>query len=232
MKKVLSVILIVVFVMAMACSAYAEEFVESVGAEDTPRIVRAVIKDITTGEVLEEVPAGHLVVTSVAKAPTSTEIPEAAREELLTVYEKLTDGSMTLPAEKINENLTAADLIIRDLFDASWICEASCHAEELAEEGIVLEIVFELDVEAEEVIHTMTYNDGEWNPIVSTVNNGDGTVTCTFEHLCPVVFAVDTSNATTGDPMSSQMILWVVILAVSAAALVTVIVIRRKSQRN
>ena len=228
MKKVLSIILTIALVATLACAASATEFVESVGAKDAPELIVALIKDATTGEVLEEVPVGHLLVTSVADAPTSTSIPAAARDALLMVYGKLSDGSMTLPAEKIRENLKDSDLQIRDLFDLSWICETGCHEEQVEPQNIVLEVVFKLGVEADAIIHTMTYKNGEWNPIVKTVNNGDGTITCTFEHLCPVVFAIDNSNVDTGDAMGNQMILWAVIMAVSAAALVTLVVLRRK----
>ena len=43
----------------------------------------------------------------------------------------------------------------------------------------------------------MTYDEEtrEWTPVVKTVNNGDGTVTCTFEELGVIAFSVRTEEA-------------------------------------
>jgi hypothetical protein len=72
----------------------------------------------------------------------------------------------------------------------------------------------------------MTYKNDQWDPIVSCVNNGDGTVTATFEKLCPVEFSINTDTTPpsgTGDvnPFS----VWGVIAIVSLAAIVILTVV-------
>ena len=91
----------------------------------------------------------------------------------------------------------------------------------------------------------MTYNDGQWEPIRETRNNGDGTVTCLFEHLCPVAFfveerAVQTSaevsaplqNEEPPQPDNSGVAVWAGIGAAVAAVLAAVVAAGRKKRVN
>jgi hypothetical protein len=90
---------------------------------------------------------------------------------------------MKIPYDKHEANLDATNMVIRDLFDARWLCEE--HRAMIEKEGFVFELTFDLGVVADTQIFVMTYDEDteQWDPIVKTVNNGDGTVTCTFEHL-------------------------------------------------
>lgn len=232
MKKIICCLVALLLCVSMTCAAAATEFVPSIDAKDHPEIVPGEdgsIGVIYNGETeIDRVGIDCLIITPVSKVDTSTEIPEDARAILKDVYAKLLDGSMVLPYEKIDSSLRADAMVIRDLFDATFVCGE--HPEMLAPEGVVLELTFDLGVDADEQVYVMTYNDGEWNPIVSVTNNGDGTVTCVFEHLCPVAFSVVSDNwsPVTGimDPM---MLLWVALMVASAAALVLVIAQRRRN---
>ncbi len=243
MKKLLSIFLAALLCLSLSSVAFAaEEFTPSVSYKGHPELVIihdedgnphiGIVRD-EKKDILSYVDKPCLVITPVSKANTSTEIPDAARELLLNVYEQLTKGDMELPYEKFGSQIKAEDMVIRDLFDATWLC--GNHPVELEPEGVVLELTFDLGVEAGTPVYTMTYNDGEWNPIISTVNNGDGTVTCTFEHLCPIAFSVSTADVDTpqtGDAIGDSLYIWVALLVVSGAALVALIVFGRKSARK
>ena len=135
-----------------------------------------------------------IVVTNVMQAEEKqTDISQETRDLLLDVYNQLVDGTMNLPIEE--------SFSVRDLVDVSFAYEA-CELQEdhgnkakiLALPGITLSIDFDLGVDADEELVVMTYVDvdGEmqWVEIESVTNNGDGTVTCVFEDICPVAFAV------------------------------------------
>lgn len=133
-----------------------------------------------------------IVVTNVdeAKAAT-TDISQETRDLLLEIYDKLVEGSMNLPIE--------GDFSVRDLVDVSFKYEG-CELQEdhgnkakiLALPGVTLSVDFNLGVAADEELVVMTYNaeTETWTEIESVTNNGDGTVTCVFEDICPVAFAV------------------------------------------
>lgn len=232
MKKVLSLVIIAIMCLTAVFPAFAaEEFVPSINNKPTPDIEGKVVikKD---NEIIEEIDLGGLclVVTPVSEAKTSTLIPDAAEEELLYVYEQLSSGAMVLPYEKVDASIDPSKMVIRDLFDASWLCEE--HPEIVAPAGVVVELTFDLGVAASTDVIVMTYKNNEWNPIASVTNNGDGTVTCVFEDFCPIAFAVPTSEyrepVETGDTSPSVMV-WVAVMAAAAIAIAALLIFRRKA---
>lgn len=232
MKKMICLLTVLTLTLALACPVFAANpFVPSISEKEEPDIViddegvAGVIRG-EDGEIIDKVEGDCLVITPISKAETSTEIPEDAREELLYVYEELLSGDMTLPYEE--DGLDPENMVIRDLIDASWLCEE--HPEMLEPEGVTIDLTFDIGVDADTKVYVYVYIDGVWTP-VPVVNNGDGTVTCTFEKICPIAFCVaagtGTPPAQTGDAFAAQMNLWLVLMVVSAAALVSVVVMRR-----
>lgn len=243
MKKIVSLLIVAVLCIGLACPVLADTFVPSITDKDAPPIV--MIKDDqgndAIGEILDE--NGNvidylyeecLIITPVSQAKTSTEIPDDAEELLLAVYDELVSGTTDLPYEKFNANLDPATMVIRDLYDVSWRCGEGSgfvdhpdHPTEVAPKGITIRIIFNLGVSKNTGVYTMSYKNGAWNPIVKTVNNGDGTVSCTFEDFCPVSFSVGSAYinppAQTGD--NSMIFLWVGLLAVATLGLAAVIVV-------
>ena len=224
MKRMFAIITVALMCVSLMVPAMAaQEFMPSVTNKPAPEVMVARILD-KDGNVIKEVGEECLIITSVSEANTSTEIPAASKDVLLNVYGKLLDGSMTIPYEKHNDNLDPSKMVIRDLFDATFVC-AEC-PELLEAHGVVLEIVFDLNVAPGVNVYAMTYKNDQWDPIVSCVNNGDGTVTATFEKLCPVEFSINTDTTPpsgTGDvnPFS----VWGVIAIVSLAAIVILTVV-------
>ena len=89
-----------------------------------------------------------------------------------------------------------------------------------------------MDVPASAHVTVMAYVDGEWSAIKSVVNNGDGTVTCIFEDICPVAFVVEeTGNADgplTGDAMGQNMWIWMAVMAACVAGITILLLMKRK----
>lgn len=251
MKKLICLLTVLALAVAFACPVFAAEaFVPSISEKDEPGIVpddEGILGEIYNGddEIIDKVEEGCLVITPISKAKTSTEIPEDAREELLRVYEELLSGAMTLPYEK--DGLDPETMVIRELIDATWVCED--HPDMLEPEGVTIDLTFDIGVDADTRVYVYVYVDGQWTsvPVVSNennqsparigragtapvYNNGDGTVTCRFEKLCPIAFCVAAGTGNppvqTGDQFNPTI--WIVLLAVSAVALVGVVVLRRK----
>lgn len=172
-----------------------------------------------------------VVVTSIAQAiDKSTDISQDDRDLLLKVYEAIAKGEMDLPLNK--------EYVIRDLVDISFeyedcrCIEEHGHKDEcLAEDGVTLTITFDMGVASTDEVIVMAYVDGEWTAIKSVVNNGDGTVTCIFEDICPVAFVVNESTPAdvpqTGDATMSPWI-WLTLMAVCAVGIVVLLVMKRK----
>lgn len=242
MKKIIACMAVLLLCASLFIpAAAAEDFTPSVTNKPAPEIVPiptpdggeaiGVICD-AEGKVLDYVMDDCLVVTAVADAATSTLIPDYAEELLLDVYAKLTSGEMTLPYEKHDSELNTGNMVIRDLFDATFLCGE--HPEMLLPEGVVLKITFDLNVDADVEVYTMTYKNDQWDPIVETVNNGDGTVTCTFEGLCPVEFSVRTEKtpSQTGDIIATQLPIWGMVAIFSLLAIAVLALIYRRDAKN
>lgn len=248
MRKLTCLFLALVLLCSTVCtvSAAQEDFVASITYKDAPAIVpvgeeggRDIIGYIRdeSGVIVGKIYEDCLLITPISQVNSSDEIPEAAAALLLEVYNKLVAGTMQLPYNKV-AGYNGENMVIRELVDATWLCEDSqvktpC-PDVVEPPKVTFAITFDLGVAADVNVVTMTYKNNEWNPIVSTKNNGDGTVTCTFEDLCPVAFAIPTRNvppSDTGD--SSNPVLWAVLMGVSAVALVAfVVVYTRKRKAN
>ena len=237
MKRVLTAVMVLAFVLCLATPAFADEnnFVPSISVKGAPSFVPdengiiGVVYD-ADGNVVDYLGEDCLLVTSIADVASSDMIPDDAAALLLSVYNKLVSGEMVLPADKLAANLEPNELVIRDLVDISWICED--HEEMVAPDGVVFKVTLDLGVAADDDVFVLTYKNSQWNPIVDVVNNGDGTITCTFEHLCPVAFAVgeDLDSPITGE-LNNDVFLWTAVLTVSAVAVVAAFGLRRRENR-
>ena len=213
-------ILAVLLCLAIPAMAAEGSFVPSIDYKDGPEIEDAEMDDE------DVVPC--LVITSIPEArEKTTNIHQEDRDKLLEVYEQLTSGQMVLPLE--------GEYVIRELVDVSFIIpcdEQHTHKEQLAKDGVTLDITFDLGIAPDETVIVMVYVDDQWVP-VEIVNNGDGTVTGPFEDICPVVFCVrsELPPAQTGDIAGQNLVLWMVLMAVSLAAVVVLLMNRRKFMR-
>lgn len=253
MKRIVGSVLALVLIFALAVPVQAAEnqFVPSITYKGEPEIIPVMAEEETViGIVREETQEKEaedekiisyiedpcLVITPVAKAKTSEVIPEQAAETLLYVYEELNSGRMKLPYDKV-EGCKPENMVILELLDGSWLCGGELydhdHPTEVAPKGIVFDITFQLGVAADAKVIVMTYDDEskEWEPIVDVVNNGDGTVKCTFEHFCPIAISVE-QPGTEQAPVQSSPMPWAALLGAAAAGIIAIILVLRKKQKK
>lgn len=242
MRKVLCLLTVLLLCASMVLPVFAAEngFVPSITYKPNPELVPVIGADgkeyVGTvrdgdGGVRDYIGQGCLLITPIAHVwDEEVDVPKDVEELLLFVYDGLNDGSLEIPYEKHEADLNPADMVIRDLFDARWYCQE--HPEMVAPEGVVLELTFDLGVVADAQIYVQTYDEEteEWTPAVKTVNNGDGTVTCTLEHLCAVAFSMPMAGtaAPTEEVEKTSATPWIVVLVAAAAAAVGVVAKSKK----
>lgn len=198
----------------------ASRFLPSVTYKDGPTITEAFLDGKDAG--------GCVIVTSIKEAEEkTTDLSQEDRDILLDIYKQLEEGTMVLPLK--------GAYVIRDLVDVSFAYEACSQSEShgakdehLNEKGILLTTTFELDVEPDESVFVMTYVDEEWILVSEVKNNGDGTITCQFEDICPVVFAVADKekapwNPSTGDAAGNHLMMVVGVMLLSAVGVVALV---------
>ena len=238
MKKFAAILAALVTAACMtAGTAMAADFTPSVTGKAAPEVATvttesgeeavAIIRDANGAEV-EGLTAESLVVTSVANASTADAEVTAALtaayaqiQEASSVADLIPDVDSVLQAA--GSAYTAADLVVRDLFDVS-IDDA---ARALLEAGNSIQIGFHLGVSADDEVYCLhNYSGSEWELIDPSlvVNNGDGTVSVTFSSLSPIAFAVgaEEASAVAGeavdvDPVSAEGAITPVAATVSAA---------------
>ncbi len=251
MKKVIAIILAVIFVLSVGTTAFAAQIIPSVEEKDAPTVVAptdktqadtaAVIVD-TDYKVIKEVPGTKLIVTGVAHVDTSKEIPVEAKEDLKAAYTQLSNPknklSKIIPAmndvvkKALGNDKNADNLIVRDLFDVSLVCEESNKL--LLDEEHRLVVTFNIGVKKDQFVTAMKFNTttDAWETIYKVTNNGDGTVTCEFDHLCPIAFLVEGGNAAQTGDNSVSLYVWIAIAAAAAGAMVVLFVIKNKKEKT
>lgn len=208
------VIALLAICLSLICPAFAAEddFVPSISYKDGP--------EVNDAEMDEEKTDGCIVITSLKGAEEkTTDISQEKRDHLLDVYDKLVAGEMTSPSPE--------NYIVRELVDISW-AQLDCieqdhpHEDELKQEGVVVKVSFDLGVKAEDELLVFALHNGQWDPVEVLEVDANGDATCLFKHFCPVAFCVKDGRITdpTGDIAAGSLMLWAVLLAVSAAAVV------------
>ena len=227
MKRAISLAIAFVMIFAFACPAFAadNDFVGSITYKDGPVPVSV--------EIDGERHDACIIVSSIAQAKAkTTDITQEERDLLLEVYEKLNDGTMD---PGLGDNY-----VIRELVDINFkhaacrqITEHQPKIEALAKPEVTLTLVLRLGIAASDEIIVKAYKEGKWIDIPTT-NNGDGTVSCTFDHFCPVLFAVKGGSSSmppqTGDVAGQQLALWIALMVVATAGLVSVIVVSSRKK--
>lgn len=222
MKKLIVLAMAVLLCMSMVLPVCAaeQEFVPSITYKDGLDVTKATMNGEDVGDCV--------IVTSIKEAKeASTDIHQDARDELLEVYEQLSNGSMKLPLD--------GEYVIIELVDISF-AETTCvgateheHEAWLKQDGNTVTVdLGHLNKGLDLMV--LTYNDGQWTKVENVTDNGDGTYSVEFEHFCPVAFAVEDAEVEeapkTGD--NSDIFLWLAVMLAAAAALVVVLVSNRR----
>ncbi len=262
MKKMISLLLALVVCLSLTAPVFATEnaaqpaedsgFVPSITYKPTPEIVpvedeegKEAIGAIynADGQIVDYMydNDGHgcLLITPIAHIwDPEEDVPEDVERLLTFVYEELNEGDMEIPYEKHEDlDLKGKKMVIRDLFDARWVCEE--HRYLIEQEGFYFEITFDLGIAADMPIYVMTYDEeaDDWFPIMKTVNNGDGTVTCNFEHLCAIEFSMAMDADTPAEEIKESCPWWwwlllVLVLVVVAIIIIIIVSKKRKDEEN
>lgn len=234
MKKLISLIMVLVLGAALACPALASGFVPSVGDQPAPKVESAEIGR----ERIEE----YLAVTSVLEASEKTENIAYNHQLLLEVYDRLVSSEMKLPIGK--------DYSVRELVDLSCVTTDRDKKDEieqwLAEDGNTITLTFDLGVDKDAEVTVLVFVEhrqsaaiggqasveGEWQPAVRVKNNGDGTVTCELENIGLLAFGVSGGGSSSAgipeDTCAIDISLWVLLIVASSVSIVLLVIYRRK----
>ena len=148
------------------------------------------------------------------------------KKALVSAYEDIKkNGTKTL------EGLVDKGLAVRDMFAVSSECADLLKY--LPVEGNKLDLKFDLKIGKDEKVQAVTYVNGVWKKL-PIVNNGDGTVTATLEDLGVVAFLGKTTGESpdTGDHSGAELALWISLMAVSAIAIVVLLVVVHRKRTD
>lgn len=245
MKRIMALLTALLVCAPLVCPAAAadNDFVPSISYKDGPGMGEFCLADIVETETPEDpdVPQTYtnmrqvrscIVITTLTGArEKTTDIYQEERDQLLDIYDQLTEGTMTLPLE--------APYVIRDLVDISFqktpcVENDHTHQKELAQEQTVLTAVFDLDVAPETVVHVLVYVDGQWEPAKSVENTGDGKVTVVFENIGPVAFCVDAEpvHHEAEERARPDWLPWLILMITCFLIIIVLLIQRKKSKEE
>ena len=186
MKKIISILMVLALCMSIGFGTLASEFVPSISYKDGPEVIDASLNG-------EDVSCCLTVTTIKGAENKTTDITQAERDELLSIYAKLTSGEMKLPLKN--------KYVIRELLDLSFMYNAcrnnSSHETKedvLKQDGTTLTANFNLSIAQSENLKVLVYVNNEWKAVKASEINEDGTVTVEFEEICPVAFCIETES--------------------------------------
>lgn len=217
MKRFVTLLLTFVLFASMSMTALAAQdtFVPSITQKSAPQVVAteettedglAVIGTVIIAETNEEVHKaveGSLIVTAITEVEDAEHLTEEKVEQLQTIFEEFSNGTQKLSEtseafvnhvkEVLGEDKSADDLVIKDLFDVTITDEEL--ENHLAKEDTRINLTFDAGLEKDQFVAVMLFKNNEWLMAENAVNNGDGTVTATFDHFCPVMIIVEEAEA-------------------------------------
>ncbi len=219
MKKVLACILSLILVVALSVSVMATGFVKSPVLNEAPEI-----KDFET-EVDNSNCDYDLEITPYEDRAGLT---EAAKQEMEKAYEDVkanADLTKLVPdLTKVAEDkkIEAENLAVSQLFDIS---EEDCASHNDGHGTITIHLTADL----KNFVALLHKTDAGWVVVSSAKVTGTDTISFSVEELSPFAIVVDATaekNASTGD--NANLALYISLMAVSAVALVAVVVVMKK----
>ena len=198
MKKVLLTIATLMLVVALSVTAFADNFVPSVERVALPEVIEAYFDNSGVKEVVAE---SDFILSSLEKtsSPDRSTLDadllaevEEADVKLADAYEEILDAPSLFAVFGTDVLSEDYSYVISHLFDLT----VRNSAKEF-EAGKVLVVEFDIDMPEDAIFHVATLCEDEWVILDDdqVVNNGDGTVTVTFEELCPIAVIRNTGDA-------------------------------------
>ena len=230
MRRIFAVLFVLLVSIGSVLPVFAAngDFAPSIEYKDGPTVV--------SGSLGEEDVTKCLVVTTVLTAINkSTDVSDEVRQRLLDLYEQLTreNDPMKLPLKY--------DYTILELIDISYHYSECSEDRDHGHKGtrggsdnMMLNVCLKLDVSLEAGAKVLSYDNGQWG-VLPFETLEDGAISFVVEKEGPVAITVprgytgDTPQ--TGDQIGNNLVLWVILLSVSAAALVAVTVLAKRKVR-
>lgn len=219
MKRAICLIVALMLCVSMVLPVAAAEFVPSITYKDGV--------DFNSAELDGKDVSGQLVITPLKDILNHTaDLPKETIDLMISLHEQLSGGKVKLPV--------GDGFVIRDMVHIGFGDNTEMY-DKLNNTDSKLTVVFPLGVSKDTVVKVLIYIDGEWKVVEGVVNNGDGTVTVVFDQICPVLFCVDADAELdppkTGDTMGSDLLIWIGVMAAALAAMVVLVINRRKFVR-
>lgn len=191
MKKTITSICAVLTAAMLVLPVSAAKYTPSVTQKGAPTAFTPSVQQ-KGAPTVEQTGARVTALVDLSKA--SKEVQEAVEEayKVIAEAESLEEAVPTLAdvLKEMDTDLTAEDLVVRDLF----YLELEKELEETLEKEKEVAISFEVEgMEADDFLMVMVFVDGEW-VIVDAENveiGEDETVTVTFEAVGPIAFVTE-----------------------------------------
>lgn len=189
MKKFLCGFFGVILCFSIVCPVYAAKDIGNIEGTLTPKLLKAGSVVDSKGQILAKEKKESIIITPISKVESEDDISVIEYQKFATGEKRLTDvnGLEKQVKKVLGENSDVDSLYIRDYFNLTLNSEKN---ELLKEKGITIDLTFESGVGKKEKVFAIYLHDDKWKCIDSVKNNGDGTVTATFEELSTVAFLV------------------------------------------
>ena len=215
MRKFICVLVALLICASAALPVLAApgEFVPSIEYKDGPTVVGGSTSDGT--DISDKI----TINTIEGALKGDSDMSDEDREALLEVYEDLKQPESTAPVDKED--------VVLDIFDVKVDHK----------EGTSSSITFDFDLPADVEVDIVIRTEGEWIVIdkEDITYNADGTITVVIPSDGIIVVTVPSDFREdipqTGDQIGSNIAIWVALLAVSAVALVAVVVLSKRKVR-
>lgn len=183
-------------------------------------------------DVYAKLADGSMDLFVLPEASTATEPPATdANGETAEATQESTQSNIGLHYQ--DKNYVVIQLVDVSFKKSECVDEVShVHKETLEREDVNIKVDFDLGVSPDTVVLTLHFHDGQWIPVTSTVNNGDGSVTCEFEHFCPVAFCIEAEEPEVPAQVDFSWLLWLILLLVCAGLVVFLVVYREKNKNK
>jgi len=217
MRNLMRVLLVMLLVLTMTTPVFATEFAPSVSTKPAPELMAlgtcedhgvsayGWILD-ANGNKVDCLHEGQILVTPLHKMDEMHgTLPKEVIDLIWEVYEDLHSGDTDLEdvhglVERIKAELgeyaETHHLSIYELFDVT-ILDANKNVVQLPD-GHSLMVKFDVKIDVNLFLEVMSYAEDHWQLAESVENTGDGVVVI-FDHLCPVVFLVESDDIPAGD---------------------------------
>ena len=246
MKKAIRIFAVILAVLVLSTSVFADNFTPSVEQKGSPEIVvntdsegkeiAGVISD-AKNDLVANVPSGDIILTSVADAAAAStpEAVKAALQAAQTQIKNAANVAALLSAEDAEALKNVKNPVVRDLI---CITLTGDHADKLAVDGNTITITFNLGLGANDFLAVMqNYESDKWNMVaadnVKVLANGN--VEVTFDSVSPVAFVVENPQGAGDDAPAAASNNYVLYALIAAAVVVVIVIIvlvasRKKSK--